>query len=130
MRSIVVWCNSDQPKKKSYFLLRFSSIPRRTTVSFGPKIAQAVSYKLQKTPGCVRQLPPMIYRKFSNRSLHFFLLEIFTLIIFRLWSISLIMTSRAEITTSLKMHFFDQKCIMGDSAVYRPLYTRLLQNRF
>ena len=46
-------------------------------------------------------------------AVHIFLVEIFTLIIFCLLSISVIMTSRAEITKSLKMHFFDQKYIIS-----------------
>jgi hypothetical protein len=50
---------------------------------------------------------------FVSASVHFSLVEIFTLIIFRLWSISLIMTGDGEIAKSLKMHFFEQKCILS-----------------
>jgi hypothetical protein len=50
---------------------------------------------------------------FVSVSMHVFLVEIFTLIIFRLWSISLIMTDEREIAKSLKMQLFKQKCIIS-----------------
>ena len=63
-----------------------------------------------------RVIPPASFHRYmkvvGSISMHCFLVEIFTLIIFCLWSISLIMTSRAEITKSTKMHFFEQKCII------------------
>ena len=67
------------------------------------------------------------YMKVSKSvSMHFFLVEIFTLIIFRLWSISLIMTNEGEIAKSLKMHFSEQKCIISqfedDQSVRRRLH--------
>jgi hypothetical protein len=62
---------------------------------------------------------------FVSASVYVFLAEIFTLIIFRLWSISLIMTDGGEIAKSLKMHFFEQKRILsqfeGDQSLRRHL---------
>ena len=40
--SIVLWGNSDQTKKNSYYFLRHSSNPSRGRVIFAPKIAQGV----------------------------------------------------------------------------------------
>jgi hypothetical protein len=62
---------------------------------------------------------------FVSVSVHFFLVELFTLIIFRLRSISLIVTGKGEIAKSLKMHFFQQKSIRSqledDQSVRRRL---------
>jgi hypothetical protein len=62
-----------------------------------------------------RVFPPASYHDLQTVSksvfMHSFLVEIFTLIIFRLWSISLIMTGGGEIAKSLKMHYLSLETI-------------------
>jgi hypothetical protein len=66
-----------------------------------------------------------LQKAFLSISVHIFLVEIFTLIIFRLRSISLITTGKGEIAKSLKMQFFKQNCIISlfedDQSVRRRL---------
>ena len=66
-----------------------------------------------------RVFPPASYhhlhKVFKSVLVLIFPVDIFMLIIFRLWSISLMMTDKGEISKTLKMDFFKKKCMISHS---------------
>jgi hypothetical protein len=95
-------------------------------------VGQAAVYGPEMDPYCLTWAASSYrYMKaFVSVSVDLFLVELFTLIIFHLRSVSIIVTGKGEIAKSLKMHFFEQKYIRSqfedDESVRRRLNSAVL----